>query len=270
MANELANPGGRASPPSLENEGDLPYVKRTILTLCAAVLAGGAVTAHAGAASAPSKPVVKDSCSKSPSKWQHMQCEEYTHSAPGDQYFGRMKLSYLGINNTFHDAAIEAGAYTTDSGIVNKIKFADDALNQWASRFPNDPQLPRSYFMAVQVYEKIYTQPAQEKAWKYMQILVKRYPTSYFGKVEKADLARGFTEHWFAMAQVCPTPLPSGAPMPAASPVATPTPLPQAGEPKVQIITPSCIPPTTPSPLPSEEPSAAPLAAPSAAPTARP
>jgi len=259
-------------------------VKRTILTLCAAVLAGGAVTMYAGAASAPSKTTSKDSCSKAPSKWQRLQCEEYTHSAPGDQYFGRMKLSYLGINNTFHDAAIQAGAYTTDSGIVNKIKFADEALNQWASRFPNDPQLPRSYFMAVQVYEKIYTQPAQEKAWKYMQILVNRYPTSYFGKIEKADLSRGFTEHWFALAQLCPTPLPSGAPMPSALPVATPTPLPQPGEPKVQIITPPCIPPATPSPSPSPEPSASapapavpaagppgtPSAAPTATPTARP
>ncbi|MHB8147142.1 MAG: hypothetical protein ACYDGM_07795 [Vulcanimicrobiaceae bacterium] len=255
-------------------------MRRTIFALCAVLLVSGAGPRLVDSASAAAKPVPKDSCSKAPSKWQHMECEEYTHSAPGDQYFGRMKLSYLGINNTFHDAAIEAGAYTTNSGIVNKIKFADEALNQWASRFPKDPQLPRSYFLAIQVYKKIYTQPAQEKAWNYMQILVKRYPTSYFGKIEKADLARGFTEHWFAMAQICPTPLPLGIPLPLATPDATPTPevtpTPQPSEPKVQIITPSCIPPTTPSPSPSPEPSgsiapmAVPVASPSVTPSARP
>ena len=245
-------------------------MKRTIATICAAILASGAGASLAFAASAPAKPAPKDTCSKAPSKWQRLQCEEYSHSAPGDQYFGRMKLSYLGINNTFHDAAIQAGAYTTDSGIVNKIKFADEALNQWASRFPNDPQLPRSYFMAVQVYEKIYTQPAQEKAWKYMQILVNRYPTSYFGKIEKTDLGKGFTEHWFAMAQLCPTPLPSGAPLPEATPVATPTPVPAPGQPKVQIITPSCVPPATPSPIPTEAPTLSPAPAASAMPVASP
>ena len=37
------------------------------------------------------------------SKWQMHVQEMLKVSAPGDEYFGRMKMSYLGINNTFRD-----------------------------------------------------------------------------------------------------------------------------------------------------------------------
>jgi hypothetical protein len=39
--------------------------------------------------------------------------------APADRYFGRLKMSYLGINNTFKDAAVAAGNFTTDLGIIS-------------------------------------------------------------------------------------------------------------------------------------------------------
>src|SRR5271155_3868958 len=73
-------------------------------------------------------PAPKNPCLAKPSKSERQKCETYSHSAPGDEYFGRMKMSYLGINNTFHDETIRAGDYTTDSGIINKVGFADDAL----------------------------------------------------------------------------------------------------------------------------------------------
>ena len=73
----------------------------------------------------------------------------------------------------------------------------------------------RSYFLAIQTYKKIYVQSYQDKAWKYMHILTSTFPTTYFGKLEKKDLARGFTEHYFANAELCPTPLPTETPGPA-------------------------------------------------------
>jgi hypothetical protein len=215
------------------------FVKFTTSMVCAALMICGAATA---VAAAPAPKHNYDSCASKPSKWQRQQCEGYTHSAPGDEYFGRMKMSYLGINNTFHDEAIRAGAYTTDPGIIAKVNFADEALKAWSHKYPYDPQLARSYFLAIKMYEKIYTQPAQEKAWSYMHVLTKRFPTTYFGKLMKQDLSKGFTEHWFADAQVCPTPLPKGASSPQTTPDATPTPQPKPGQPKVDVITPPCVP----------------------------
>ena len=48
-------------------------------------------------------------------KWQQHVQEMFKNSAPADEYFGRMKLSYLGMNNTFRDSAISSGDHTTDA-----------------------------------------------------------------------------------------------------------------------------------------------------------
>jgi hypothetical protein len=222
------------------------YVKRSSIYMCASL---AAVIASFGAIAAPAatatpKPAAKDACASKASKWQRQQCEGYTHSAPGDEYFGKMKLSYLGINNTFHDESIRAGDYTTDSAIISKVGWADDALQAWAKKYPGDPQLARTYFLAIAVYKKVYTLDGQTKAWTYMHVLTAKFPASYFGKLTKADLAKGFTEHYFADPQMCATPMPSGVTAPPATPSATDTPSPKPGDPKVEVIQPPCVKPS--------------------------
>jgi hypothetical protein len=206
----------------------------------------GAATAHSSPSASPSaspKGKGKGVCGATKSKWAHMQCEQYNSSAPGDEYFGRMKMSYLGIDNTYKDGSISAGAYSTDPKLISKLDFATEALKRWAAKYPNDPQLPRSYFLGIQVLRKMYTQAEQQTAWEFMHVLVTKYKGTYFGKVTTASLASGFTEHWFALAEICPTPLPRGA-MPEASPAATPTPSPAPGQPVVELITPPCVQPS--------------------------
>jgi hypothetical protein len=182
-----------------------------------------------------------DPCASRPSKWQRDECEDFSHSAPGDEYFGPLKISYLGIDNTAHDVAIEAGAYTTDRGLISKVTFADDALREWSHKYPGDPQLPRSYFLMIRVMKKIYTQSMQQEAWTYMQHVVHVYPRTYFAKIIRADIAHGYTEHWFAQAQPCPTPARNqvGELTTVATPV--PTPRTRPGQPRIDIMTPPCI-----------------------------
>ena len=222
-------------------------------------------TPKASPSASPSK---KDPCGDTKSKWAHTQCQAFNASAPGDEYFGRLKISYLGIDNTFKDGAISAGGYTTDPNLIKKLMFADEALARWAAKYPNDPQLARSYFLGIQVFRKVYTQPGQNVAWHYIQILVTKYPNTFFGKNTKAALTSGFTEHWFALAELCPTPLPKGV-MPEKTPSATPTPSPAPGQPAVDIIIPPCVPPS-PSPSPSASASASPSYSPAALPSFSP
>jgi heat shock protein HslJ len=152
--------------------------------------------------------------------------------APADQYFGRMKLSYLTINSTFEDVANQVGRFTTDPRIANKIDFAMEALNEWQNLYPRDPQLARSYFLGQLTLKKIWIKQYQDKAWAYMQYLVKNYPTTYFGKTVKAALAGGFTQHYFADPVAC------GAATPApAAPV-------DYGKYKVTVYASPCTPPT--------------------------
>ncbi|MBV8372482.1 MAG: hypothetical protein JOY69_04415 [Candidatus Eremiobacteraeota bacterium] len=234
-------------------------------------------TAVAATTTASPTPTKKDPCGDTKSKWAHLQCQEFNASAPGDEYFGRTKISYLGIDNTFKDGAISAGGYTTDPRLISKLMAADEALQRWAAKYPSDPQLPRSYFLGVQVFRKVYTQPGQQMAWHYIQVLVTKYPQTYFGKNVKASVANGFTEHWLASPEMCPTPLPKGV-VPEKTPSATPTPSPLPGQPAVDIIIPPCIQPSpSPTPeglastVPSEKKGHAatpePTAPPSAAPT---
>ena len=250
-----------------------------------AIVGIGLTSAGTGRAAAPAATASpdatgkKDPCGETKSKWEHLQCEEFNSSAPGDEYFGRMKLSYLGIDNTFKDGSISAGAYTTDQRVIAKLMFADDALRRWAQKYPNDPQLARSYFFGEQVFRKVYTQDGQHVAWEYITILTHKFGSTYFGKVMKASLAKdGFTEHWFALPQMCPTPLPKGV-MPETTPSATQTPSPAPGQPAIDIIQPPCIQPTpnpyatesgSPSPSPSPKGKTKSTPTPSASPSPSP
>jgi len=176
-------------------------------------------------------------------------------SAPADEYFGRMKMSYLGMNNTFRDAAITAGDHTTDPAIVAKVALAEDALEAWSRKYPRDPQLARTYYLATQVDRKIWIKGNQEQAWIYLNRIAKVFPTTYFGKTVKRNLAVGFTEHYYADPVPCATP----APTPTLVPTAAPSPSPTA---KSRRATPSPSPTPTPSPTPSPSPSPTPTPGP--------
>lgn len=209
------------------------------------------------------------------SKWQQHVLEVMKSAAPGDEYFGRMKMSFLGINNTFHDDAIRAGAYTTDPHLLGHVAFADEALTAWARKYPNDPQLARSYFLAFQVYRKVWTPDAQQKAWEYAHIVIRKWPSSFFGKALKKDLAIGFTEHYFATPVACTTLEAASSASPSASPSPTPAPTPTPtvapNQPKVDILPVPCFTPSpSPSPIPTGSLSPQPSSSASPSPTHHP
>jgi hypothetical protein len=199
-------------------------------------------------------PPPKQQCSQKKTKWQIKQCQDYNNSAPGDEYFGRMKMSYLGINNTFKDMTIESGDFTTSQQIINKLNFAVEALSKWSAKYPGDPDLARSYYLGVLALRKVYVQAEQQLAWQYVQTILKRFPNTYFSKQMALATKDGFTEHWYTDAQPCPA---AGA-----APADTPTPAPPSkpGQPVVDLLAPPCIAPPTPEP--GFEPTATPSPAP--------
>lgn len=157
-----------------------------------------------------------------------------------------MKMSYLGIDNTYKDGAVSAGDYTTDPHLISKLDYATEALRRWAAKYPSDPELARSYYLGVIVLRKVYTQAEQDTTWQFMQILVKKYPNTYFGKTTKASLSN-FTEHVMGTAEPCPTPVPRGAKA-EPTPEATPTQAPPPGHPPVETVEPPCVQPSATSP----------------------
>ncbi len=258
-------------------------IRSTTRSIMAAVTAACVLGSVAAAPTSkpPSKPAPRRPKPPAVSRFRQHQLDMMRVSAPGDEYFGRLKLSYLGVDNTFRDESIRAGAYTTDSHIISQVNFAEDALRDWYNRYPKDPQLPRSYFLAYAMYRKIWTQPGQVKAWQYLHIIAARWPGSYFGKLVKKDMV-GFVEHYFLEPAPCPSEAPAESPAPggrrraAPTPSPTPTPVPSPtptvgpGQPSVEQLPVPCYTPVPPTPSPAPIPSIAPTIVPTTAPSALP
>lgn len=64
--------------------------------------------------------------------------------APADHYFGRLKMSILGIRNELD--TLERRVMTGDHDLpsmIGKLAFVDDALRDWRVHYPRDNWLPR-------------------------------------------------------------------------------------------------------------------------------
>jgi len=201
-------------------------------------------------------------------------------AAPADEYFGRMKMSYLGINNSLRDAYVMAGDHTIYPAVIQKIKWAEQAFQDWQRKYPHDPQLPRSTFFLFGAYLKVWNGDGQSHALQYAKDLRDKYGSTYFGKLIRAGLAKGLTLHVFYAALPCspapseptPSPPPAPAPDPAhhinvqyeVAPCMTPAPSPIATAPPAASPSPAA-PASTSMPQASAPPTAA-----SAAPTSMP
>jgi hypothetical protein len=243
----------------------------------AILLATLALVARAQAAPAP-----KAAATPALTKTQREKAERMKASAPADEYFGKMKLSFLGIDNTFRDQSVRAGSHTIDPGVINKLDFAADALRDWQHKYPKDPQLARSMWFGSEAYLKIWNAAGQNQAAYYLTTLRNHFPTTYFGKQAKATLTRGFTMHVYAAAQPCillpNTVVPTPAPVPTPSkqnnikvsvepqPCYAVTPGP-SGVPVSPPATPKATPAPRPSPSPSQSGPSEPTPAGSASPT---
>ncbi len=236
----------------------IPFSQMTVVLLSFAIAAASPPAKPA----APAKPAVPAKSSAPLSKYARAHLERMRVSAPADEYFGKMKISFLGINNTFRDAALTAGDHTTDSGVINKVAFAEDALKDWEKKYPRDPQLARSYYLGIAVEKKIWVQANQQQSWAYMNRIAQVFPNTYFGKLVKREMAIGFTEHYYSDAIPCPaaTPTATPTPVPTPTPVATPTVAPHARAPRATptpVATPSPVP--TPAATPTPEPTPTPM-----------
>ncbi len=236
------------------------FVPLYMLATCVVALTSAAFPIVAAPAPAPTATTPPAKLSK----WQQHKAEVFKDAAPGDEYFGRTKLSFLGMNNIFHDAAISSGDHTTDAAIAHKVADAEDALDAWAKKYPHDPQLARTYYLATIVERKIWLQANQRRAWDYLSKLEHGFADTYFGKTAKKSLAIGFTEHYYAPAETCASPAPAQSPQPVTTTVGP-------GH-KVQVLPQACIPAPTPAPsaAPAESPSAAPAESPTESPAATP
>ncbi len=173
----------------------------------------------------------------------------HTGLAPADEYFGHLGMSVLGVRNKVKDLGLDADLHPEhDKAVLGGALWVEDAMRDWAKKYPFDRWLPRYAYALEQMYERIPGDDAHKRAVKQVAYLTAYFPQTIYGKVGRAKLAQGV-----------PTPDPSD------------TPEPLTDLERLQLldgkVTPTIPPAPAPKPTPSATPSEAPVEPPSAAPS---
>lgn len=161
-----------------------------------AALALGAFTLgtlpHAAPAASAKKPVAK---AKTPAQKPVKRVTGYhPHNgpAPADEYFGRLQMSILGVRNKVKDLGFDADIHPEHGKtILGNAIWVEDAMRDWAKKYPFDKWLPRYAYALEQMYERIPGDEAHRRALKQISYLTAYFPQTVYGKVGRAKLAMG-------------------------------------------------------------------------------
>lgn len=163
-------------------------MKRTVVVVSAFALASsvaGTLPSIAASSGANATPAPKAAAAKAKPGAK-------IRVAPADEYFGKLKLSILGIRNTIKDLGIKADYEPTKAeSILGSAGLTEDALYDWQKKYPLDPWIPKTAFSLAQLYGKVPSDNAQKKAKVTMQWLVAKYPSSSFSRTGREQLASG-------------------------------------------------------------------------------
>lgn len=78
--------------------------------------------------------------------------------APADEYFGKTGMSILGIRNHLNDISTRIdGDASAASGQLAGAESVEDAIRDWAQKYPQDTWLDRSAVTLERVYARIGT-----------------------------------------------------------------------------------------------------------------
>jgi hypothetical protein len=110
--------------------------------------------------------------------------------APADEYFGRLKLSILGIRNTIKDMGYKVDVDPVHgNSIMNAVALTEDAMHDWEKKYPLDSWIPPAILSLERLYAKVDSDEARAHAKFTMAWLVKDYPKTAPGKIGKKELA---------------------------------------------------------------------------------
>jgi hypothetical protein len=117
------------------------------------------------------------------------QSSQTSGMAPADRYFGRMRMSILGIRNTLADAGTKLDVdQASRSAVFHKVVLADEALHDWAAQYPRDPWIPRYIYALAQLYRRLPGDEARTFMNDTIGWLCESYPSS-----NEAHLATDFS-----------------------------------------------------------------------------
>jgi hypothetical protein len=112
--------------------------------------------------------------------------------APADEYFGRAKLSVLVIRHRIFAMKDDLHHLrASPAKIGSDASDVQDALDDWAARFPHDSWLPAASWNLATLYEELPGADAQQKAIAMLSAVRDRYRGTPFAGFADRDLKRG-------------------------------------------------------------------------------
>ena len=112
--------------------------------------------------------------------------DPFANLAPADRYFGRLKMSILGVRNSIKDLAARADSHPEDAEhVFDKAVLVEDALRDWHAHFPRDPWIPRYAYSLAQLYGKLDMDDARVRKNDMLDWLGATYPESEYAQLPR-------------------------------------------------------------------------------------
>jgi len=148
------------------------------LFFIAIALIACALHAHASVQAAPRPPLTYQVIARPPGIVQ----------APADEYFGRYKLSSLGVRNAIRDMTIEGESPLALPLQAERIAAIASALPAWADKYPHDPWVPSALAKFGVFLISKHVPQYDRAAVAFLSYLQWAYPKTWYASYAQAHL----------------------------------------------------------------------------------
>jgi len=108
--------------------------------------------------------------------------------APVDEYFGRQKISTLGIDNMIRDTdQRESSDPTMAARLYGGLMTAEDALEDWAVKYPHDSWIPKRAYEMSHLFWRMHSAEASAAADRCRNLLLTQFPTSRYAALAQVE-----------------------------------------------------------------------------------
>jgi hypothetical protein len=109
--------------------------------------------------------------------------------APADEYFGKLKMSILGIRNVIKDQGLKVDVAPDNApATFSTMALTEDALRDWEHKYPCDSWLPGTLYALEHFYAKIHTSAGVQRVHAVFHWLRHDFPrANIVGLARKED-----------------------------------------------------------------------------------
>jgi hypothetical protein len=115
-------------------------------------------------------------------------------TAPGDQYFGKLKMSALRIRyETMQLKKRYESHELLPYQVEHLLLLTENAYDQWARLYPKDPWVPSTGYDIARLYEELPGTQARDHAVALLVYVKSHFPKTSYASLSREQLHRGVT-----------------------------------------------------------------------------